>query len=424
MKIRTPVAGSLLLATITLAACSTAPPGGSAPASTASGGAVSGTLTMIYFTGFKDALTPVVKAFEQKYPGTKVDVSYSGGDVLSAISTQLQAGTAPDLFISLPGRSAAMGVGLLGSQGKLLDLSDSPWAADVPQPWRDDVSDKGKLYAYPGTLQGLGGIYNQTKLKELGLEVPKTWSEVLQFCKSAKDHGVYAYAQGFNDSGGPQMMYLALSSTLVYGPTPDFTRQLRDGKTTLAASPWKQVLEKYKQMYDTGCFGEGVLGRTRQQGGDEVAAGKALAITEVGAGLAPVQKAAPSSEFVMAPIPATDNPADTYFPALPGFTLSGNAQAKNPAAVKAFLNLLAEPEHINEYSKAYMSVPAIPNDTFKPPAVLASFNEAVAAGKSSKIPDWGNLKVNEVAQQGMQAILLGKDTIDGVLQKMQESLEG
>ncbi|MDX3104121.1 ABC transporter substrate-binding protein [Nonomuraea angiospora] len=424
MKMRTPVVGSLLLATITLAACSTAPPGGSAPASTASGGAVSGTLTMIYSSTFKEALTPVVKAFEQKYPGTKVDVSYSGDDVMSVISTQLQAGTAPDLFISLPGRSVAMGVGLLGSQGKLLDLTDSPWAAGVPRLWRDDLSDKGKLYAYPGTLQGLGGIYNQTKLKELGLEVPKTWSEVLQFCKSAKDHGVYAYAQGFNDAAGPQMMYLVLSSTLVYGPTPDFTQQVRDGKTTLAASPWKQVLEKYKQMYDAGCFGEGALGRTRSQGGDEVAAGKALAVAEVGAGLTPIQKAAPSSEFVMAPIPATDNPADTYMPALPGFTLSGNAQAKNPAAAKAFLNLLAEPGHINEYSKAYMSVPAIPNDAFQPPAVLASFNEAVAAGKSTKLPDWGNPKVNEVAQQGIQAILLGKDTVDGVLQKMQESLEG
>ncbi|MEU7748275.1 extracellular solute-binding protein [Nonomuraea sp. NPDC049158] len=425
MRISTKAMGCALLAGLSLAACSTAPAdsGGPAPTSTASG-AISGTLTILYVKMFQPALEPVVKAFEQKYPGTKVDVNYVSGDVGNLIGTQLQAGTAADIFVTLPGSGGVMNVHTLAAQGKLLDLSDSPWVAGIPRLWQSDMAFNGKTYAYPGTLQGLGAIYNMTKLKELGLKPPKTWSEVLGLCKSAKDHGLYAYAQGLNDSAGPQMMFLALSADLVYGPTPDFSTQLKEKKTTVPASPWRQVLDKYKQMNDAGCFGEGVMGRTRTQGTDEVAAGKALGIVDVGAAIAPIEKAAPKSELTILPMPATDDPAGTYFPALPGFTVSANAQAKNPAAAKAFLNMLAEPQNISVYAKGYASVPLIPVPGFKPPANLAALNEAIAAGKSAKIADWPNPKVNDVAQQGVQAILLGKDTIDEVLQKMQEAFEG
>jgi raffinose/stachyose/melibiose transport system substrate-binding protein len=423
MRVLTKATACGLLAGLALAACSTAPADSGGPAPGASG-AVSGTLSILYAKQFQSALEPVVKAFEQRYPGTKVDVNYVSGDVGNLIGTQLQAGTVADVFITLPGPGGAMNVHTLAGQNRLLDLSDAPWAANIPKLWRNDMSYNGKTYAYPGTLQGLGAVYNMTKLKELGLTAPTTWSQVLGFCKSATERGVYAYAQGFNDPAGPQMMFLALSANLVYGPTPDFSTRLKEKKTTVPASPWKQVMEKYKQLNDAGCFGKGTLGRTRDQGGQEVSAGKALGIVDVGAVLATLQQAAPKSEFTITPMPATDNPADTYFAALPGFTLAANAKAKNPAAAKAFLNLLAEPANISVYAKGYASVPVIPAAGFTPPANLKSFNQAIAAGKASKIADWPNPKVNEVAQQGVQAIFLGKDSVDEVLQKMQRAFEG
>ncbi|MFF4028808.1 ABC transporter substrate-binding protein [Streptomyces sviceus] len=413
--------GFLLAASLSLTACSTSSSGSGA--SSAPNGRVGGTLTMIYDATFKAALEPVIKAFEQKYPGTKVDVNYVGGDVASLTSTQIQAGTAPDVFLTFPGGGNAMGVQTLASQGRLLDLSDSPWAADIPKAWKSDMQYKQKTYAYPGTLQGLGGIYNETKLKELGLKIPRTWTDVLGLCKGAKGKGVYAYAQGFNDPSGPQMIYLALTGTLIYGPNPDFEDRLKDKTATIPDSPWKEALEKYKEMNDSGCFGDGAMGRSAAQGQDQVAAGKALGIVGVGAALAPLEKAAPKSEFAIAALPATDNPGDTYFDALPGYTISANANAKNPAAAKAFLNLLAEPEHINAYAKGYASVPVIPNAGFKPPAVLEGFNKAVVDGKTARLAGWPNANVNQVAQQGVQAILIGKDSVDGVLKKMQEAYE-
>ncbi|MET8208883.1 extracellular solute-binding protein [Streptomyces sp. NPDC005373] len=414
--------GCAVVAGLSLAACSTSPDSGGSPGSTSTAsGDIKGKLTVLYDKSFQSALDPVAKAFERKYPGTKVDVNYVSGDVSNLISNQIQAGTAADVFITQPGSGGAMNVHTLAPQGSVRDLSDAPWVADIPKLWRGDMAYKGKTYAYPGTIQGLGGIYNLTKMKELGLKVPTTWGQVLGLCKSAKEHHVYAYAQGFNDPAGPQMVYLALAGSLVYGPTPDFSTRVKEKKTSIPASPWKEVLTKYKQMNDAGCFGEGAMGRTRPQGGTELAAGKALGMIEVGAGLAPVQLQAPKSKFTVAALPATNNPADNYFTALPGYTLSANAKAKNPGAAKAFLNLLAEPKNINRYAEGYASSPLIPNDDFKAPATLGDFDKAVADGKAAKLADWPNPKVNEVAQQGVQAIFLGKDSVDGVLKKMQNA---
>ncbi|MGX9901355.1 ABC transporter substrate-binding protein [Arthrobacter sp. SA17] len=419
-------AGTSLVAALTLAGCST--DSGSGSAAPATDGNVSGTLTMMYDSGYKAALEPVIAAFGKKYPDVKLDISYGGADLLSVVSTQAQANNLPDLFLTVPGPAGSGGftVGTLASQNHLLDLSNESWAADVPETWKGAVGHEGKTFAYPGTLQGLGGIYNQTKLDELGVSAPKTWDEVLGLCKTAKDAGIYAYSQGLNDSAGPQMVYLALSGTLVYGPDPDLTDKQLAGKATFKDSGWKEIFTKYKTMNDAGCFGEGAMGRTRQQGAQEVAAGKAVGVVDVGAVLASVAQVGPNNKYTMQALPATNNAEDTYFPAAPGYTIAANANAKNPAAAKAFLQVLAEPANINKYSEGFASVPAIPNSEFKAPETLNAFNKSIADGKYTDYSNqgWTSPKVSQVAQEEVQQVLLGNHSTDQALEAMQKALVG
>jgi raffinose/stachyose/melibiose transport system substrate-binding protein len=426
MKIRTGIgiAATVLTAALALGGCSNG--GTAAPAAN---GSVGGTLTGVFDGAYKASLEPTVQAFQKKYPGVKVEINYAGGDVGGLISTQLQAGTAPDLLLTFPGGSPGNGgnvnVVTMASQNRLLDLSDSSWASAVPKKWSADVTYQGKTYAYPGAVQGLGAVYNQTKLDELKLSIPQTISQVLDLCAAAKRAGIYAYAQGLGDvSAGPQMLSFAQTGTLVYGPNPEFTQQQVDGKATFQDSAWRQQFELYKKMYDAGCFGEGALGRTRQQGGDAVAAGRALGIVDVGAVMGTMQKTAPRTKFALAAMPATDNPTDTYMPALPGYTLAVNAKAKNPATAKAFLEFLAQPENINQYAAEFGSIPAIPNSEFKPPAQLAEFAKLVASDKFSNLPTWPNPVVQTTLNKVVQSMLLGDDSPESALKKMQDTLAG
>lgn len=421
------VAAAAVLA-LALTACGADPePGDSADPGE---GGLSGSLDVLYSSTFKAAFEPVVAAFDEQYPNVELNVDYAGDDLLTVVATQAQAGNLPDVFPTVPGPpgSGLYAVGSLAAQNYLLDLSDTSWASEVPALWREAVGIDDKVYAYPGTLQGLGGIYNMTKMDELGLEVPHTWTDLLAFCSDARRAGVYAYAQGLNKSDGLQMVYLALSGTLIFGPNPEFAAQLADGSVTHQDSPWRDILEKYVAMNDAECFGDGALGRDRTQGGTDLAAGNALGMIEVGAGVASVQTQAPDAEFAFEPIPATDNPEDTYFPAGPGFTIAANADTDNPEAVKALFDMLAQPEVINAYSGAYASVPVIPNDEFQPPASLETFNDFVTAERITDYTNMGggqnNAAVTDVTFTEIQRLLMGEQTVDGVLDAMQAAFEG
>jgi raffinose/stachyose/melibiose transport system substrate-binding protein len=413
-----------LVAGLTLVGCSSS--GSSSPP--ASGGAISGQLTGVWDASFKGALAPIVQRFESKDPSVKVNINYAGGDLSGLISTQLQAGTAPDLLLTFPGGDPGGGANLnvvtLASQGKLMDLSGEAWTSTVPKVWQSSVDYQGKTYAYPGVVQGLTAIYNKTRLDQLHLNIPATMSEVYQLCAAAKSAGAYAYAQALGDAtgGGPQMLSFAQTMTLVYGPDPQFTQQQLDGKATFQNSGWKTQFQIYNQMYKDGCFGPGALGQNRSQSVDAVASGQALGTVTVTAALALLQKEAPQKTFVIAPMPATGNAADTYAVGLPAYTFAVNANTKNPAAAKAFMEFLAQPGNANLMAGGFNALPVIPNGEFVPPANLKQFADLVKQGRFGLLPTWPNAKVQSDLNEDVQGMLLGKNTSQSALAQMQSDL--
>lgn len=399
--------------------------GGSPSPASNSDGEISGTVTGIWDASVKASMEPVVEAFEKEYPDVTVDINYQGGDIAGLVNTQLQAGTAPDILISFPGGAPGTGASLnvitMASQGRLLDLSDSAWTADLPEQWASEVSYEGKTYAYPGIAQGMGAIYNTTTLDELGLEVPTTLSEVYELCAAAQDAGIYAYAQALGDAlGGPQMLSYAQTGTLVYGPDPEANAKTAAGELDFAKSGWKDQFEIYKKMFDEGCFGEGALGRSGTQGTEEVAGGKALAVVTVSAALSGIAALSPDDEYLVTPMPATDNAEDTYATALLGYTLAVNAKGKNPEGAKAFLEFLSQPEQIATHAEAFAALPAIPQEGYEPPAALAEFAPYIADGNFTRLPSWTNPEVQPTLNETLQSLFLGTDTVDSALQKMQE----
>jgi raffinose/stachyose/melibiose transport system substrate-binding protein len=411
------VLSATAIAALAIAGCT----GTSAPAPAE--GEIGGDLSVVFDSNYKASLEPVVAEFEDRYPDVNLTVDYAGGDIPGTVSTQLQAGTAPDIFLTYPGGTPGSGGGMnnitLGSQELVVDLSDSSWADDVPEPWNADVEWDGGVWAYPGALQGLGPNYNLTALDENDFEIPTTWDDVLQLCADARDAGIVAYAAGFNDAAN--MIYLALSSTLVYGPDADWDQQLLDGETSFEDSAWVDVFEYVVEMNDAGCFQDGALGTTRAQSGELVASGQALGVIDVGASLAVLEGLNPDNDYALAPLPTSNDPEDTHIVALPGYTISINAASKNIPAAKAFLEVLNENRGV--YSAGFASLPVITLDGFEPDAGLVQFNEALTAGKSTRLPNWPAAGMQELLMAEVQALLLGQSTVDQVLQKAQDEYD-
>lgn len=417
MKIKHRVAATaaIVVMAVSLAACSS----GGGGATSAPTGKVSGTLTGIFFSGYKSTYEKIVAAFEKKYPHVKVNFDYQGGDIGSLVLTQLQGGTAPDVLTSFPGGDAkdnADSVVPLASQGRILPLTAS-WSQQIPSVWASSFNYKGKTYAYPGALQSLTAIYNKTELDKLGLKIPTTLNEVYQLCTDAKAKGVYAYGQGFGDTTIPQMLSFAQMASLLYGTDPTWDKKIATGEATYPTSKWVDQLTIYQKMFKLGCFGDGALGRTRDQSWQVAAEGQALGVVDVGAALAPMQQKAPKTDFVIAGIPAT-NDHKTYVTALPGFVTTINAKAKNPAAAQAFLDFMGTEDASNIYATGFAGVPVIPDPKYKAPAELADFAKLIADKKYAVLTTL-QAEVQTTLNTSIQSMMLGNDTPKSITEKMQ-----
>jgi raffinose/stachyose/melibiose transport system substrate-binding protein len=182
MKTRTP---AVLLAATTvmalLAAC-----GGGTEAGASGGGSRTLTLASIDQGSVED----VVKAFEKANPGVKVRYTTSGADQYQQqIRTRLSSGTAPDVMSVWPGDGNPGATYVLAEPGYLRDLSDQPWAANLPDAIKTVARYQGKTYNAVFGQNGIGAIYNERAMEKAGLTPPETWTELLAFCRAAKAQG-------------------------------------------------------------------------------------------------------------------------------------------------------------------------------------------------------------------------------------------
>ncbi len=369
------------------------------------------------------AFQPIIDAFQKANPG--VTVAYTklaqGTDTNQAIRTQLAAGTASDIIMSLPG-SSPLGVVTLSKDGFIADLSDQAWTKTVAEPYKGLVSVGSAVYSFPGAVQPIAAFYNSTKLRQVGLTAPGTWSELLKFCSDAKGKGVSAFAAGMADMTSTLLTTYALVATLNDGPNPGFNQGIATGKTTFTNSKWTQALTQLQQMINAGCFAKGATGMSIDVANGLVADGSALGIVTLGAFFEALIKTLPAgTEYEVKALPATDNPSDTYMPGSLTTGLSVTSKAKNPDVAKKFLAFLAQPENYATFATNYVGViPAIPSDAFKAPSTLKVFNEYVQAGKVTAFPNvyWPNGEIVASLQKNTQALFLGTTSPEQIVQGM------
>src|SRR4051794_26103527 len=243
---------AVLTAATTMAACS----GGT---NAASGGGGSTTLTLASVD--QGSIEDVVKAFEAANPGVKVTFTTAGADQYQQqIRTQLSSGTAPDVMTVWPGNGNPGATYVLAKPGYLLDLSDQPWAAKLPESFKTVAQYEGKTYNALFGLNGIGAVYNDAALKKSGLSAPTTWTQLLKFCGDAAGKGTPAFALGIQDNWVTQLVLYALAATTVFGADKEFDAKLQSGQATFSNSQWTTAMAKYQDMAKAGCFQKNPLG--------------------------------------------------------------------------------------------------------------------------------------------------------------------
>lgn len=134
-----------------------------------------------------------LKAFEAKHPGIKVKAEYTGWQGhLERITTQIAGGTEPDLMqINWPW------LPLFSKRGDgFADLNEFKDVLDLKQFSADVLKTgmiKGKLNGLPVSITGRVYMFNPVPFKKAGLDIPKSWDELLAAGPAFKKLGADYY---------------------------------------------------------------------------------------------------------------------------------------------------------------------------------------------------------------------------------------
>jgi raffinose/stachyose/melibiose transport system substrate-binding protein len=164
-----------------------------------------------------EQMNRILAKFHEKYPTISVTFSATNPpDYNAVLAAQLQGGSAPDLFYL---RSYATSRQLF-EQGYLEPLDTLPglkenFSPAMLAPW---ATDDGKPYGVPFIATSHGIYYNLDVFKNLGLNAPVTWEELLVTAQKIKDSGLTPFA---NASGAPwtmaEIVFMNLAPSFIGG---------------------------------------------------------------------------------------------------------------------------------------------------------------------------------------------------------------
>ncbi|MCL2146228.1 MAG: ABC transporter substrate-binding protein [Synergistaceae bacterium] len=161
---------------------------------------------------------------------------------ISFYKTSLATGDMPDIFSSNMGALSYA----LNPEENLLDLSNEPFIAALPEKFRYDASINGRLYAIPSSsISFIGWAYNKRVYKQLGLKAPRTWDELMQNCQIIQAAGGIPVIGSYKETTTAQFIFLA-DHYNVKAVMADFPRKFTEGQAKFATTPC--ALRSFEKM--------------------------------------------------------------------------------------------------------------------------------------------------------------------------------
>jgi multiple sugar transport system substrate-binding protein len=303
-----------------------------------SGGASSSTLTLqssLSDADPKAALTKVVEG----YTKNKTTLNTIAIETFRAqLPTYLNSGNPPDVMTWYAGSVARD----YASKGFLLDVSDlwtgSGACAGFSPALKDLSTAGGKQIFVPTSYYWWGLFYRKSAFQEWGVQVPTTWDQFIQVCKTIKSKGVSPITMGTGSTPWVASGWFDYLNLRINGA--QFHRDLLAGKHSFDGPEVKAVMDHYKQLIE---FIDPKGRSYSWQDAVTPLASKKAGMYLVGAF---ITSAVPSDvtgdlDFFRVPIidpsvpVAEEAPTDGFF---------ASAKSKNPQGAKDLLSYLASPD--------------------------------------------------------------------------------
>lgn len=370
-----------------------------------------------------------IAEFEAANPNIKVDMEAVADEPYKdKIRVLMASGDVPDIFFSWAGEFSWK----FARAGQALDITDAFYNTD----WKDNVINSaaepykldGRLYGIPMRINAKFMVYNKQIFNDLGLTVPTTWDEFLGVCETLKENDVTPIAFG-NEFPWASAHYVGdFNAKLVPADVITSDYLLTGEADTLFTHPnYVEALSRFKTLMDNGCFNEGPNAISHSGARSAFIAGRTgLIYIELEEFVTVADSEMGPDGFGFFEFPSGtggEGDQDLLTGAPDGFMISSATQ--HPEEAIAFLKFLTSPDIGAEYVRRLgipsASIGAVNAETALPIVVegVEAINNAsgMALWLDTDIP----IKVVEVYLPGMQGLLTGSETPDGLMAKVHET---
>lgn len=370
-------------------------------------------------------------AFHAKYPNITIKrVSRSFEDLGTTLRLALSGNDAPDVVQANNGRSA---MGQFVKAGQLVPLD--PWAQAYG--WTERYSDsvlrgvryttdgktfgEGRIYGLPQVGEVVGIFYNKSKLDELGLSAPKTWSEFTAALATAKQRGQVPLQLGNIDKWPAIHVFGTVQGQHVGADTVTRLAFGQQG-ASWTTSENTAAAEELRQWVDAGYFNVSPNGTDYDKAWQNFAAGQGLFLIAgswLGADLDAAMKG--NVGFIAPPPGDSGKVAATGGTGIP-FAITN--KAKSPDAAAAYINFITSSEAM-EILTATGNLPVVETGDQQPAAgvqadLFTAFATVTEADGLLPYLDYATPTMADTLGAALQDLIAKRATPQQFLQKLQD----
>jgi raffinose/stachyose/melibiose transport system substrate-binding protein len=277
-------------------------------------GAQQTTITLLVDNGPDTIATTEAQVadFEAKNPDINVEWESrpGGAEGDNIVKTRLATGEMADVFTY---NSGSLFQALNPAQN-LVDLSGEAWQSTVLDSFKPTVTaPDGTVRGAPsGTAMGGGILYNKKIYADLGLSVPKSWSEFMANNEKIKAAGIAPVIQTFGTTWTSQLFVLG-DFFNVQAAVPNFAADYTANKAKYASTPAAMAgFQRQADIFNAGYLNEDFAAATFEEGVVKVATGEGAHYPMLTFAISAIQQLAP------------ENLNDVGFFAIPGDDAASN----------------------------------------------------------------------------------------------------
>lgn len=313
--------------------------------------------------------------FEAENPDIDIIVD-NVPDAETALRTRLVKEDVPDV-LTLNGNAT---FGELASAGIFMDFAGEPVLEDVSEQYVETLQELGAstpdaVNGVPFAANASGVLYNVEMFEEYGVEVPQTWSELIEVAETFEAEGITPFYGMLADAWTAQ----APMAPIMSQTTPeDFYVDRFAGEASFQEA-WPEGVEKLATLFEY--TQPDPLADGYQEGTRAFAEGQSAMLLIGSYAVPQVRSFEPDFTIGTFALPATENPEDTRLVSGVDVVITAGANGAHPEESMRFIEFLMQPDVVEEYAEQQLAIPTLEGVTNDDPA-LAGVRSYIEEGRT------------------------------------------